>query len=238
MSTGAFLHRAGPALLVGLLGFVLTVDIRVQQDVEASSVARRAELARVVRARQARTISLERTVADLRARLERIGARSSSEQLHALSDRVAALNRVSGSTPVSGPALVVTLADAPEAELEDADFRVQDLDLQIVVNELWAVGAEAIAISGQRLIATSAIRNAGEAVLVNYRVLTSPYRITAVGDADLMQERFTTSATAKRFGRWHDIYGLGFTTTTVREAALPSFEGSIGLRYAEPVRAG
>lgn len=238
MNTGSFIHRAGPAILVGLLGFVMTVDVRVQQQVEASTAARREELAKVVQQRQRRTVALERSVGELRARLDRLTAGSGSAELRAIGERIEALASASGLRAVRGDGLLVTLADAPDAELEDADFRIQDLDLQLVVNELWAAGAEAIAINGQRLVATSAIRNAGDAVLVNYRVLTTPYRVTAAGDRDALARRFLGTGTAKRFERWRDIYGLGFNVRTVEDVTLPPFGGSVRLRHAEPVRAG
>jgi uncharacterized protein YlxW (UPF0749 family) len=58
------------------------------------------------------------------------------------------------------------------------------------VNGLWAAGAEAIAINGQRLTATTAIRNAGQAILVAYRPLQPPYVISAIGDPDTLPARF------------------------------------------------
>jgi uncharacterized protein YlxW (UPF0749 family) len=230
------LRRAGPAALVGVLAFVLTLNLRVQENVVAATAQRRTELASVVEARQRRSDSLERTLAGLRARLERTASRSNVARLRSLADEVAELSAVSGGAAVEGPAVVVTLRDAADAGADDADFRIQDVDAQVVVNELWLAGAEAIAINGQRLVATSAIRNAGAAVLVNYRVLTSPYRITAVGPVDGVRSRFAASETARRFARWQDIYGLGFSIETTGEARLPAFSEPTRLRYAEPIR--
>ena len=51
-----------------------------------------------------------------------------------------------------------------------------DRDLQVIVNGLWAAGAEAIAVNGQRLTACSAIRSAGEAILVDFRPLSAAVR--------------------------------------------------------------
>ena len=63
---------------------------------------------------------------------------------------------------------------------------MRDDDLQLVVNALWAAGAEAISINGQRLGPTTAIRFAGEAVLVDFRPVTNPYEISAIGDPDTL----------------------------------------------------
>ena len=69
---------------------------------------------------------------------------------------------------------------------------MRDGDLQLVVNALWAAGAEAISINGQRLGPTTAIRFAGEAVLVDFRPVTNPYEVSAIGDPDTLSA--TTSS--------------------------------------------
>jgi uncharacterized protein YlxW (UPF0749 family) len=64
---------------------------------------------------------------------------------------------------------------------------VRDSDLQLVVNALWQSGAEAIAVNDQRLTNLSAIRAAGDAILVNDHPLTLPYRLQAIGGPGLEQ---------------------------------------------------
>jgi uncharacterized protein YlxW (UPF0749 family) len=81
-------------------------------------------------------------------------------------------------------------ADVDPRSDVDSSGRVTDRDLQTVVNEIWAAGAEAVAVNGQRLTALSAIRSAGDAVLVDFRPLTPPYRIEAVGDPHKLRETF------------------------------------------------
>src|SRR4029450_1762991 len=87
---------------------------------------------------------------------------------------------------------------------------VKDTDLQLASNALWAGGAEAIAINGQRLTATSTIRQAGEAILVDFRPVTTPYQVVAIGPDTLAREfrdgyagRFFRELTA-RFGMSFD----------------------------------
>ena len=63
-----------------------------------------------------------------------------------------------------------------------------------MVNGLWAAGAEAVAVNGQRLTALSAIRSAGDAILVDYRPLTRPYVVVAIGDPRTLQSRFVAGA--------------------------------------------
>ncbi|MGO1341870.1 MAG: DUF881 domain-containing protein, partial [Cellulosimicrobium funkei] len=69
-------------------------------------------------------------------------------------------------------------------------------DLQRVVNALWAGGAEAVAINDQRLTGLSAIRSAGDAVLVDLQPLVGPYRVEAIGDPDAMRTSLLRSGTS------------------------------------------
>ncbi len=90
------------------------------------------------------------------------------------------LSAMSGITELSGPGLVVSIDDAPDAKPGSLN-RVLDRDLQSIVNELWRTGASGIAVNDQRLTQATAIRGAGEAILVNYHPLNRPYEISAVG---------------------------------------------------------
>lgn len=102
-----------------------------------------------------------------------------------------------GTEAVTGPGMVVTLTDGGlggEDPAADADQRVWDTDLQFVVNALWASGAEAISVGGQRLTASSAIRSAGAAILVDLQPLNGPsYRVEAIGDPEKLQVEFARS---------------------------------------------
>ena len=95
----------------------------------------------------------------------------------------------SGVVPVAGRGLRIELTDAPtdDPDTQDPTLRVQDVDLQVVVNGLWAAGAEAIAVNGHRLTSMTAIRSAGDAVLVDLVPLSSPYKVDAIGDPVAMQ---------------------------------------------------
>ena len=75
------------------------------------------------------------------------------------------------SPPVTGPGLRVVIDQAADAggAGDSATGAILDRDIQLLVNDLWAAGAEAVAIGGVRLRPTSAIRQAGGAILVDNR---------------------------------------------------------------------
>ncbi len=99
--------------------------------------------------------------------------------------------------------------------------KIFDRDLQSLTNALWASGAEAVAINGQRLSATSTIRKAGGAILVDFRPVTSPYEITAIGPDD-MRERFEDTGAARLMDRLVDVEGIRFDVRDRDDLTLPA----------------
>lgn len=174
------------AAVVGLIGVLAVLSARAS---ETERLETRAELvSRVLSASDAvdalqqqvteRTEQVDRLRADLLAADD--GSRESEEL-----DRLA---REAGTTELVGPGLTVTMDDAPDAEPGSLN-RVLDRDLQAIINELWRAGAQGIAVNDQRLVETSAIRGAGDAILVNYHPLTRPYVISAVQRDDQLDLR-------------------------------------------------
>lgn len=124
--------------------------------------------------------------------------------------RIAADSLVTGAVPVTGPGLRITVEDGPaRAPGEETLSRVQDQDLQLLVNGLWSVGAEAVAVDGQRLTATTAIRSAGSAILVDLVPLTGPYVVEAIGDAQRMQTGLARSGVGAYLSGLTSSWGIG-----------------------------
>jgi len=148
----------------------------------------------------------------------------------------------SAAVRVTGPGLLVTLANAdPKADddpvggatEDDGRGRVRDGDLQLVVNALWAAGAEAVSINGQRLGPLTAIRFAGEAVLVDFKPVTNPYEISAIGDPDTLAGRFLASPEVNALAVISETYGLRFDYARKDELTLPA-ASTPELRIAVP----
>ena len=86
--------------------------------------------------------------------------------------------------------------------------------------------------NGQRLVATSPIRAAGETITVNFRPLVPPYEVEAIG-AD--RKEFERSAVARRFRQWVEDYGLGFSVKTRSKIVVPAYAGTLQLSSARPI---
>jgi uncharacterized protein YlxW (UPF0749 family) len=110
---------------------------------------------------------------------------------------------------------------------------VLDRDLQDVVNGIWAAGAEAVSVNGIRLTALTAIRSAGEAILVDFRPLSPPYEIEAIGDPGALEVGFLDGPAGRRFTAYTSLYGLRLETVRPRPSSWPA-AGEPDLRMATP----
>jgi uncharacterized protein YlxW (UPF0749 family) len=120
---------------------------------------------------------------------------------------------------------------------KETDFgRIYDRDLQDIANALWSVGAEAIAINGQRLTTLSAIRKAGSAITVNYDSLSRPYTILAIGDPDTLPARFAETSGGQAWFDLQQQVGIRFAIHPRQSLTLPRATPS--LDYASPMHAG
>lgn len=213
--------RALTALTAAAIGFIFVVAYQHTVAAAPANADIRQQLVSDIDAKRAATDEqqktaeqLSRDVKDLRDKI--LG---DTEAAATLRDKAA----LAGLVSVSGDGVTITVTDGPRPEDPEAQDlgRVRDRDIQSIVNTLWSLGAEAVAIDDQRLTATSAIRAAGAAILVDFRPVTNPYTITAVGPADLARQ-FNATGTARTFHGYSNDYGMGFTVKAADDLTLPA----------------
>lgn len=180
----------------------------------------------------------ENEIADLRekqTRLENVLAQGSGK-LKALNDELQNAKLLSGLTEVQGSGIVLTLQDGKPRSNRAFDasrLTIHDYDLQMVVNELVASGAEAIAISGQRVVARTAIRCVGPTIMVNSVPVVPPYEIVAIGDSGTMAGGLNMPG-----GYLDDLRMTDPTMFRLDKRArlvAPAYTGSTEVRWAKPV---
>jgi uncharacterized protein YlxW (UPF0749 family) len=228
-------------LVAALLGAATTVavrDLRAPQPVVAKG---RSVLMEQIQDRSAEVELLSQRAVELDAEVDEL---QSAGLLPSALQEINEVDRwVNGSVPVRGPGMVVKLTDGSGGGLVEpgdapSESRVRDADVQFVVNELWAAGAEAVAVNDERLTSLSAIRNAGDAILVDLQPLNGPtYTIEAVGDPDDMQVEFARSAGLGFLQLLSAEYDIKNEVTTSEGMYLPG-AGSSTLRFAHPRRSG
>ncbi|MEU9288179.1 DUF881 domain-containing protein [Streptomyces sp. NPDC048275] len=236
--------RAKLGLAAGLVLAALVVTVgAANARIAAPVVAKeRQELIDRIERETASADKLEDTVDTLRADV-------SARQREALKkqgggDQADLVGILSGATAVHGPGVKLVVNDAKAASgggdgdpRETSGFsdtgRVRDRDMQRVVNGLWESGAEAVSINGQRLTALSAIRAAGDAILVDNKPLVPPYTVLAVGDGERLSTRFQNSADGLYLHALQENYGIRASISgegDVRLSAAPS----VIVRTAQP----
>jgi uncharacterized protein YlxW (UPF0749 family) len=141
--------------------------------------------------------------------------------------------------PVRGPALRVTLDDAKleggevPAGQDPDNYVIHQQDVQAVVNALWAGGAEAMMLQDQRVVSTSAVRCVGNTLILQGRVYSPPYVITAIGDVPRMHHVLDTDPQVDILRQWSVAVGLGYDVAEPGEQTFPAYAGSITPEFAE-----
>ena len=224
------------ALAIGIFA-VLAVTAAVQTSQNSASEEReRQELIAQVKARRA-TLESDRSAV---AKLLVANSQLESALLHnaasanGLLSELRLLELRSGTSPVRGPGVEVVVDDARNAQNERE--KVLDKDLQKLVNGLWAAGAEAISINGERLTNLSTIRHAGTAITVNLTSLSPPYRVLAIGDTKTLPTRFIDSTSGQAWSDLQAQFGLRFNMRTQSQLRLPAADVP-DLRYAKAMNA-
>ena len=236
--------RAKLGLAAGLVLAALVVTVgAAQARVEAPVVAKeREELIDRINEETEAADRLEDSVDELRDDV-------SARQREALKEsggngRGELVGVLAGAVEVHGPGVKLVVNDAkasgaggegdPRQSSGFSDTgRVRDRDMQRVVNGLWKSGAEAISINGQRLTALSAIRAAGDAILVDNKPLVPPYTVLAVGDGEGLSRRFQDSADGLYLDALKENFGIRTALSVEGELKLPAAP-SVTVRTAQP----
>ncbi|MBK6441261.1 MAG: DUF881 domain-containing protein [Actinomycetales bacterium] len=144
-----------------------------------------------------------------------------------------------GTRAVQGPALTVALTDSSRSmanlppSIRPDDLVVHQQDVQAVVNALWRGGAEAMMIQDQRVIATSAVRCVGNTLILQGRVYSPPFVISAIGKIDALTEALDKDPQIAIYKEWVDAVGLGYRVTTEAKATFPAYSGPVSQSVAK-----
>ncbi len=110
---------------------------------------------------------------------------NTAAQVVQLQHEVATLLQRTGAEPLEGPGIRVTIREESSGT---SPSMLADEDLLLLLNDLWASGAEVVSLNGIRLQDTSAVYRAGLNVRVGDRVTKMPLVIEAIGDVDNMSK--------------------------------------------------
>lgn len=215
-----------PALLV--VGLFFGIALANQWRTAPAAAQERADLIARIEGTEDQIDALRTRSLDLDREVRELG-RSAGALTEAEQSRADTLGLLVGTDAATGTGVRVTVDDGTDASIQAS--RVVDADLRMVVNSLWANGAEAIAVNGRRLSSRTAIRNAGDAITVDYRSISRPYVVEAIGDPRTLEDAFRRSEGGQWVEGLAQHYGVQWSIGRVDAVTLPADPG-LGVEQA------
>ncbi len=234
--------RGLTAAVFALAGLIFVTSANTAKGTNLRSDSSLLKLSDLIRERSEKNGELNDSAAAVRADIDALAQRDDGST-KAEDARLKALEKAAGTTKISGDAVSVTLDDAPPdatanpgyPEPQPNDLVIHQQDLQAVVNALWQGGARGIQVMDQRLISTSAVRCVGNTLILQGRVYSPPYKVTAVGDPGKLKRALNDSTAIQNYLLYVKAYGLGWKVDENEAVTLPGYSGTVDLHYAQPV---
>jgi len=223
-------------LLVGaVVGFVVVVASQLHPADPESRLPDQYRLSALIARQQAQNEQQRADVESLRQQISdaRNATQSQKAGVAAQSDKLSKAGLTAGTVPMTGTGLTVTLADS---SLEEAptgnvnDLVIHSQDVQGVVNAMWAAGAEAISVNGQRLVSTSAVLCVGNTLLLNGTVHAPPYEVRAIG---ANRDQFLDDQLVKALKADAERFSLRFSVSHDERVEVPGYSGPTVPKYAQ-----
>ena len=243
--------RLGTPVVVTAVGALFVVSATNSQGTDLRP-GRYTDLASLTETESRAYAQLQERASGLKTEVDRLTRDVDDARVRRTEREAAALRSVAGLRAVSGRGVEIVLSDAPEDVLEEAlaaaggddpeaDVNLQRLvvhqqDIQAVVNALWAGGARAVTVQGQRIVTTTGIKCTGSAVQLQGVPYPQPYTIRAVGDpADLVSSIDTDAwTTGFRADAGRPEVGVGWNLSEQDRVEAPAYDGLLDVDLARP----
>lgn len=213
------------AVLLALLGFALVTQVRLAQG-DSLSTLRQDDLVRLLDdvTRRGEQLEAERS-ALLAERAELLtGEDSRRVAEEAAAQRALVQGILAGTVAVEGPGVTVSVRDPGST--------VRALTFVNMLQELRNAGAEAVEVSGVRLVASSWFADAENGVIVDGTLVTPPYSWVAVGDPQTLAVALDIPG-----GALAAIRNAGGSATVAQEdlVQVTALASTAAPRFATPV---
>jgi uncharacterized protein YlxW (UPF0749 family) len=226
--------QTGIGLVAMVLGMLLVFQFKTESDIQRKLPTRNVNaLAELFQKQDANLKRMEDEVITLRRQVREYDR----------DQEVQRLRMASGIYAVQGPGLELRLSDSKRKlkDYEDPNFFIVHYDqLELLINELWAAGAEAIAIGSgdekdsrgfQRIVANTGFSCAGTTILVDTKRIAPPYIIRAIGNPDNLRSALTLPG---GFVETQILsFELQFSMEKKDDVYIPPYKGSMVFRYAK-----
>lgn len=221
--------RVAIAMVCVVLGLMLAVQFRTTQDIKSTVPFQRIEDL------SQRLAQMEKERDNLLSEVESLKNSTGKDVIKKERER---LRMESGALALEGPGVTITIDDSKKQSKTGENpnlYLIHDDDILKVINELWAAGAEAIAINDQRLIATTEIRCAGPTLSVNNTRSSPPYEVVAIGDPKNLDNSLKMrGGVVETLQFW----GIQISIKKSDHLVVPGYKGTFNFEHARPVKEG
>ena len=142
---------------------------------------------------------------------------------------------LAGTRAVRGEGIILKLEESDETVPtgeELSPYLIHQEDLLNITNELWAAGAEAMAIrSGdtiERVVTSTAIRCVGPVVNVNNQAMAPPFEIIAIGNPSGLRQALEGPG---RVLAPLAFFNISYSIIEYSDLVLPPYSGAISTRF-------
>lgn len=215
-------------LLVALLAFAITVQVRNDDNAQDFSNVRGVELAEMLKSIDATNQRLAAQIQDLTATRDQLKADSTNtaKAEKTARERADAMAILAGSAGAKGPGIQITVT-APDESITASVL----LD---AVQEMRDAGAEAIVINGvARVVAHTWFADDSTGVRVGGRILQPPFVIEVIGDPHTLEK-----AVNFRGGLADRVQGRGGNVDVIRRdtISITALADEVQGQYARPAQ--
>ncbi|HMA36534.1 MAG TPA: DUF881 domain-containing protein [Chloroflexia bacterium] len=235
-------------IVLGLVGGgLLSLKWQDKSDLLKQPVTRDSSqqvMAATVAKLEAEQSQLKHDLTDARARLDTLQATDAQEkaQLGDITSEIDAEQVRAGLVALEGPGVIASFQDSTAAAIpaneDPANYILHDYNLRDVVNTLWASGAEAISLNGERILSTTSLYCVGSTIICNVTRLSPPYEVHAIGNPDALEAGLRTSPQMQQFNVRAQIYDLPIDIQKATTVAVPAYNGAFTLKYTRPATSG
>lgn len=208
-----------------LLVWQLRTQLRMRKWLPSTHVT---ELATMLKDQETTRKRLEAEIDTLRGQLKNYDRDSELERVR----------MIAGLTDVEGPGIEILLSDKKDiAKGEEPVFFIVHYDqLEGVVNELFAAGAEAVEVNGERIVSTTGFSCVGTTILVDTKRMAPPYIIKAIGDPQTLENALMIRGgyVEQQILQW----GLEFQVSEKDKVLVKAYHGSTVFEYARDAEEG
>lgn len=192
-------HKGMMFVIFLLFGILITLQFRgiilSEPDEGATDRQLAAELEAARQENQKLIEQLEQLEAERAQLWKDLGDNLNNQQINKLLKERDYENFRAGLTAVKGSGIVITMEDAPaRGELDVMEYIIHDNDINNILDELKANGAQAISINGERVMFSTKPVCAGPTIIVNNNRYPPPYVIKAIGDPDVLYNAIESMA--------------------------------------------